>query len=113
MRSASQLFLHLIDMILIDMHITECMDESSRLHSEEVSKNMDQERVGCDIEWNTEEEISCSLIELTIEFAILDRVLRESMTDREFRSIFRRRHRIEILRIPRRETAVACIWIFL
>lgn len=33
-RFASHLLFHLLDVSLVDMHITECMDESSWLHSE-------------------------------------------------------------------------------
>lgn len=53
----SHLLFHLLDMILIDMHISEGMDESSCFHPEKVRKDMDEERIRSNIEWNTEEEI--------------------------------------------------------
>lgn len=74
---------------------------------------MDEERVGCYIKRYSEKEICRSLIELTIELPILDRVLRESMTDRIARCLVRKRHRIEIFRVPCCETTISRIWIFL
>jgi hypothetical protein len=74
---------------------------------------MDKECVRCYIKWYTEKEIRRSLIELTIELAVLDRILRKSMTDRVSRCFFRKGHRVEILRIPCGETRIASIGIFL
>ena len=42
MWSTTHLLLHLLDMILIDMHITECVDEAPCLDSEKMSENMDK-----------------------------------------------------------------------
>jgi hypothetical protein len=42
-RFTTHLFAHLIEVILIDMHITEGMDESSCFYTEEMSEDMDEE----------------------------------------------------------------------
>ena len=68
----THLFAHLIEVILIDMNIAEGMDESSRLDTEEMSEDMDEEGVRSDIERYSEKEICRSLVELTIELPSLD-----------------------------------------
>ena len=95
------------------MNIAEGMDESSSLDTEEMREDMDEERVGCDIERYSEKEICRSLVELTIELSSLDRVLGEFVTDRISRRLIGKCHRVEIFRIPGCETAVTSIGIFL
>ena len=43
MWSTTHLLLHLLDVILIDMHISERVDQSSCLDSEKMSEDMDEE----------------------------------------------------------------------
>lgn len=65
------------------MCITQCVDELSCFQAGDLRDHHCKERVGCDVERNTEENIGAALIELAAEFSVRDVELEECVTRRE------------------------------
>jgi hypothetical protein len=57
--------LHRLDMILVYVRIPHCMDKFARIHVTDMGNHPGQERVGGDVEGNTETHVAGSLVEET------------------------------------------------
>lgn len=66
-RLAAQLLPRLIQMIQVQVRISERMDEFADIEIAHLRDHVCQECVGCDVEWHTEEDISAALIQLTTQ----------------------------------------------
>ena len=65
-----ELQLHLLDMIEIDMRITKGVYEVASLEPCDLCHHLQEQRVGCDIEWHAEEDVRRALVELQGEATI-------------------------------------------
>lgn len=61
---AAQLFMHLVEMVQIDMGITERMDEVAGLQSAHLSHHLREQSIARDIERDTQKTVTAALIEL-------------------------------------------------
>ena len=92
-RVSADLLSSLVEVIHVQMRISEGMNECSRLKSTHLSHHVCQQRIGGNVEWNAEEDISASLVQLTIQLAIGDMELEEGMTRHQC-------HLIEFTNVP-------------
>jgi hypothetical protein len=77
---AGKLLARLVKMVVVEMQITKCVDEIAWLKINDLGHHHREQRVRCDIEWDTQEEIGATLIKLATEFSILDVKLEENVT---------------------------------
>ena len=66
----SELELHLLQVISVDMDVTEAMDEIAHLKPCDLSDHMEKESIRSNVEWYPEEDVSTALIELEAQSAI-------------------------------------------
>src|SRR5437762_5691134 len=99
---AFQLLVGLIEMIEIEMRITERMHELASFEAADMSDHVGEQRIGCDVERNTDEYVAGTLIELAGQFAVGDIELEQAMAGRE-------RHPVDIGGVPRGDDEAARI----
>lgn len=92
-RFSTQLLIYLINMIVIDVGISERMNKGSSFESCYFCYHHEEDRVRSDIKWNSEKYISASLVELKIENIVcgINIELIKSMTGRKKHILFLRR----------------------
>ncbi len=66
----AQLQSDLFDVIVVDVCVSESVDEFTGLEAGDLSHHHGQQRVRRDVEWNTEKQIGAPLIELTRKPAV-------------------------------------------
>src|SRR6188472_4260038 len=76
---ASELLVGLVEVIEIEMGIAQRVDERAGLQPGDMGDHVGQERIGGDVEGNTEEDIARALVELAGEPAIRDIKLEQAM----------------------------------
>ena len=62
----SELELHLLQVISVDMDVTKAMDEITHLKPCDLSDHMEEESIRSNVEWDPEEDVSTALIELEL-----------------------------------------------
>lgn len=99
-RFAGQLEAGLVKMVLIEMQISEGVDEITSLVITNLSDQMCEERIGGDVEWHPKEKIRTALVKLAGEarlaarLGLVDIELEKQVAGREG-------HAIDIAHIPR------------
>ena len=90
----SELKLHLLHVISVDMDVTEAMDEIAHLKPCDLSDHVEEESIRSNVEWYPEEDVSTALIELEAQAAISHIELHQTVARRQ-------RHIINLRHIPR------------
>ena len=93
MRGPGQLFVGLMKMVRIKMRVTQCVDELAGLEPGDMRYHVGQQRIGCDIDRNTEEDVSRSLIQLARQLAVSNIELEQAVA-------WRQSHPVNVGRIP-------------
>ena len=79
-RSAAQLFLGLFDVIVVEVQITKGVDEFTGLVATHLGEHLGEKGVRCDVEGNSEEDVSRALIELAGKTAVCHIKLKQTVT---------------------------------
>ena len=82
-RLARELELDLIEMVEIDVGVTESMDKRARLKACDLCHHHDQKRVRGDVERHSEESVSTALVKLERELAVGNIELEETVAGRK------------------------------
>ena len=90
----SELELHLLQVISVDMDVTEAMDEIAHLKPCDLSDHVEEESIRSNVEWYPEEDVSTALIELEAQAPISHIELHQAVARRQ-------RHIINLGYIPR------------
>ena len=93
-RLTSKLKLYLLQVISVDMDVTEAMDEIAHLKPRDLSDHVEKESIRSNVEWDPEEDVSTALIELEAQAAISHIELHQAVARRQ-------RHIINLCHIPR------------
>jgi len=80
---ACKLELRLLDVVLVEMHIAEGMDEIPNTKAAHLRDHVREEGIRRDIEGNAEEDIRRTLVELTAQLPISNVELKQAMTRRK------------------------------
>ena len=83
MRRSRELQLHLIEVVPINVSVTERMDQLTGLKLTHLRDHHRQERVARDVEGDTQEEVGRALIELAAQPTLSDVELDKGVTRRE------------------------------
>src|SRR6185369_8918806 len=79
---AGKLEAGLLEVIGVNMRITEGMDEFARLITADLGQHQRQQRIGSDIERHAEEDVGAALVELAGQLATGNVELEQAMTGR-------------------------------
>ena len=90
----SELKLHLLHVIAVDMDVTEAMDEIAHLKPRDLRDHVEEESIRSYVEWYPEEDVSTTLIELEAQATISHIELHQAVARRQ-------RHIINLCHIPR------------
>ena len=101
-RFARELFAGLIQMIHIEVEVTEGMDKFLRLQTAHLCDHQGKQGVGGNVERDTEEEICAALVELAAEFAIRHVELDKCVTGSQ-------RHLVDLPGIPGTDDVAAAV----
>src|ERR1700683_445402 len=71
-RSAAELFVGLVNMVIVEVKIAAGVDEVAGFEIADLRYHAGEERVGGDIERHAEEEVGAALVKLATEFAVED-----------------------------------------
>lgn len=70
MGNAFELLLKRLDVVEVDVRVSHTVNEFSTLQSANLGQHAGQKRVGGDVEWNSESNITAALVHLATQFAI-------------------------------------------
>ena len=77
---SSDLEAGLVEVVVVEVGITQRVNEYSRLQAAYLGHHLRQQRVGCDVERDAEKDVGASLVELTVQTTIGDVKLEKGMT---------------------------------
>ena len=102
---ARQLQLGLIEMIRVQVQVSERVNELARLQSANLCHHQQQQRVRRDVERHTEKQIRAALIQLATQHAVAHIELHQCMARRQ-------RHLVEFAGVPRTDNVSPAIRVF-
>ena len=105
-RRACELQLRLLEVVLVEMRVTERVHELARAKPAHVRDHHRQQRVARDVERHAEEHVRATLIELTRQLTVLHVELEERVARRE-------RDLVGLFRVPARDDETAAVRLLL
>lgn len=105
-RLASELQMHLVEMIEVDVRVASRVNEIARLKSANLCHHHAKQGIRGDVEWHAKEAVRTPLIELQREFAVRHIELEEGVAGRQI-------HVLDVCHIPSRYDDASAVWIVL